>query len=55
MSVTYQQGSIKKNFPLKLKIKTVCIRFSNLVTLHTVFFRNFVLQCVSACFETGVP
>jgi len=36
MSVTNQQGSIKKNFPLKLKIMAVCIRFSNLVTLNTV-------------------
>jgi len=36
MAVTNQQGSIKKNFPLKLKIKAVCIRFSNLVILNTV-------------------
>jgi hypothetical protein len=36
MSVTNQQGSIKKMFPLKLKIKAVCIRFSNLVILNTV-------------------
>jgi len=36
MSVTNQQGSIKENFPLKLKIKAVCIRFSNLVILNTV-------------------
>ena len=36
ISVTNQQGRIKKNFPLKLKIKAVCIRFSNLVILNTV-------------------
>jgi len=36
MSVTNQQGSVKKNFPLKLKIKAACLRFSNLVLLNTV-------------------
>jgi hypothetical protein len=35
MSVTNQQGSIKKMPTLKLKIKAVCIRFSNLVVLNT--------------------
>jgi hypothetical protein len=52
MPVTNQQGSIQKIFPLKLMIKAVCIRFSNLVIL---FLRKFALQCVSACFETRVP
>jgi len=36
MSVTNQQVSIKKIFPLNLKIKAVCIRFLNLVILNTV-------------------
>ena len=48
MSVTNQQGSIKKNFPLKLKIKAVCIRFSNPVILYTVSLqvRIAVYKCV---------
>jgi len=36
MSVTIQQGNIKKNYQLKLKVKAVCIRFSNPVPLNTV-------------------
>jgi hypothetical protein len=36
MSVTNQKEIIKKNFPLKLKIRAVCIRLSSLVILNTV-------------------
>ena len=48
MSMTNQQGSIKKNFPLKLKIKAVCIGFSDLVILNTVSsqFRIAVCKCL---------
>ena len=53
MLVNNQQGSVKKNYPLKLNIKAVCIRFSNLVILNTVS-SQVPLQCVSACFETRV-
>ena len=45
MSVTNQQGSIKKNFPLKLKIKAVCIRSSNLAILNTVTSQ----VCIAVC------
>jgi len=47
MSVTNQQGNIKKIFPLKLKIKAVCNRFSNLVILNTV--SSQVLTAVHKC------
>ena len=49
MSVTNQQGSIKKkNFPLMLKIKAVCTRFSYLVIQNTVSsqFRIVVCKCL---------
>ena len=48
MSVTNQQGNMKKSFPLKLKIKAVCIRFSNLVILNSVSlqFRIAVCKCL---------
>jgi hypothetical protein len=36
MSVTNQQGNIKKMFPFKLKNKAVCIRISNLAILNAV-------------------
>jgi hypothetical protein len=35
ISVTNQQGNVTKDFPLKLKIKALCIRSSNLITLNT--------------------
>jgi len=48
MPVTNQQGSIKKIFPLKLKIRAVCVRFSHLETMHTVSsqFRIAVCKCL---------
>jgi hypothetical protein len=45
MSVTNQQGSKKKNFPLKLKIKALCIRFSKLVILNTVSLQICIAVC----------
>ena len=54
MSVTNQQGRIKKIIPRKLNNKAICIRFPNLVILNT-FLRKLAMQCVSACFETRVP
>jgi len=45
MSVTNQQGSIKKIFPLKLKIKAFCIRFSNLIVLNTVSSQVRIAEC----------
>jgi len=46
MSVTNHQGSAKKNFPLKLKIKAVSlIRFSNLVILNTVSSQVLIAVC----------
>ena len=45
MSVTNQQGSIKKKFPLKLKFKAVCIRFSHLVTLSNVSSQVPIAVC----------
>ena len=54
--MTNQQGSTKKNFLLKLKIKAVCIRFSKSSnTDYLLFVRNFALQCVRTCFEARVP
>jgi hypothetical protein len=47
ISVTNQQGSIKKMFPPKLKIKAACIRFSNLVMLNT--FSSQVRIAVCTC------
>ena len=44
-SVTNQQGSIKKNFPLKLKLKAVCFRFSNLVILNTISSQVHTAVC----------
>ena len=47
MSVTNQQEIIKKIFPLKLKNKAVCTRFSDQVILNTVSskFRFAVCKC----------
>jgi hypothetical protein len=36
MSVTNHQGSITKDFPPKLEIKAVCIRFSTQIILNTI-------------------
>jgi hypothetical protein len=46
-----------KIFPLKLKIKAVCTRFSDLVLMNIVSsqVRIAVFKCVSACFETRCP
>ena len=45
MAVTNQQGSIKKNFPLKLKIKAVHIRFSNLGIMTSVSSQVVIAVC----------
>ena len=45
MSVTNEQGNIKKNFPLKLEIKAVFILFSNQVTMNTVTSQFRVAMC----------
>jgi len=39
------QSARKYNFPLKLKIKAVCIRFSNLVILNTVSLQVRIAVC----------
>jgi hypothetical protein len=44
-SVTNQPGSIKKIFPLKLKLKAVCIRFSDPVILNTVSSQVHIAVC----------
>jgi hypothetical protein len=52
MSVTNQQGSIKKMFPLKLKISAVCIRFSDLVVLNTAVWKCLFRNLSDSHFNT---